>query len=253
MLRLTALGGLSIEGVGGVVRGAARQHRPLALLAFLSARERPCERDEVLLMLWPDSTPCRAKHLLSQNLYALRRDLQASDLLIPAQGSVCLNPEVITSDVREFRRALARGDLESALKVYRGDFLGGFHLDDSPEFEAWRKAERTRLLSLFGGVVETLATDAERVGDNQGALMLWRRWVAADPLNPTAVCGMMGALALCGDSSGALRRAEGHRLLSTYEGGPSQAVMAAAAAIRASGFLLAAAGQAPAFARLWHG
>ena len=175
-------------------------------------------------------------------------------LAASGESSACTAPgllsAVITSDVQEFRRALARGDLESALKAYRGDFLGGFHLDDSPEFEAWRETERARLLSIFGGAVEALAADAERVGDIEGALQLWRRWVALDPLNPTAVCGLIGALALCGDSCGALRRAEGHRLLSIYEGGPSPAVMEAAAAIREAG-VRSPANEGTASSRLW--
>jgi DNA-binding SARP family transcriptional activator len=109
MLRLQLLGTVSIEH-------AAVRRRPLALLAFLAtAGEAGRAREEVLLHLWPDSTPARARNVLKQTLYTLRRDLHAPDIVLTYGDRYRLNPAVITSVVAEFEAALERGDVVRAL------------------------------------------------------------------------------------------------------------------------------------------
>ncbi|MFL5492830.1 MAG: hypothetical protein ACJ8DC_00445 [Gemmatimonadales bacterium] len=162
MLRLRTLGGLALEGHPSDLTGAATQPRPLALLALLAvAGERGMVRDELLLHLWPDSTPDRARNVLKQTLYALRRDLKAPDLVL-GPNSLRLNPLVITSDLAEVKEALASGDLTRVQALYRGPFLEGFHLRESPEFEQWREQEAARLSQLIAGAVQprTMLGDA---------------------------------------------------------------------------------------------
>src|SRR5689334_13899569 len=147
MLRLQLLGTLSIEHAAGQsthassvattdtaavpLNGAAVQRRPLALLAFLAtAREAGRSREEVLLHLWPDSTPARARNVLKQTLYTLRRDLHAPDVVLTHGDRYRLNPAVITSDVAELEAAIERGDVARALALHWGPFLDGFSLGD---------------------------------------------------------------------------------------------------------------------------
>jgi tetratricopeptide (TPR) repeat protein len=162
------LGGLAIEHVGEQAQsfqsssgtasaqlngaavqplnGAAAQPRPLALLALLAtagANGRP--RDDVLVHLWPDSTPPRARNVLKQTLYSLRRDLRISDLVLTRGDRLHLNALRLTSDVAELEAALDRGDFERALALYGGPFLDGFSLADVPEFARWVREERERL------------------------------------------------------------------------------------------------------------
>ena len=156
------LGGLSIDHVAeeptsaaylastatppAALSGAAVQRRPLALLAFLATNgDRGRCRDDVLLHLWPDSTPARARNVLKQTLYALRRDLRAPDLLITDGDRLRLNPDVVASDVAELEAALDRGELDRAVALHRGPFLDGVSLGDVPEFEHWARSERERL------------------------------------------------------------------------------------------------------------
>jgi DNA-binding SARP family transcriptional activator len=137
------LGGLSIEHAAELspsaatfsagdtlpVAGAAAQRRPLALLAFLAtAPEGGRSRDQVLLHLWPDSTPTRARNVLKQTLYSLRRDLGAPDIVLQDGDRIRLNPALLTSDVAELEAALDRGEVERALALHRGRFLDGFSL-----------------------------------------------------------------------------------------------------------------------------
>src|SRR5437899_10982450 len=181
-LRLRTLGGLAVEGDPRPVLGAATQRRPLALLALLaSARERGVSRDKLLGYLWPESGADKARHLLNQALYALRRHLAADDLFL-GSSELRLNPAALSADTGEFEEALDRGDPERAATLYAGPFLDGFFLSDAPEFEHWVDAERTRLAARAERALETLAGAATARGDHRASTEWWRRLPGLEPL-----------------------------------------------------------------------
>lgn len=215
MLTLRTLGGLSIEGGDeAAVAGAALQRRPLALLALLAAAgERGRGRDDLLLHLWPDSTPERGRNVLKQTVYALRRDLKAPELILTEHDTLLLNPAVIGSDIAEFGAAMERGDFNRAAELYRGPFLEGFHLRESPEFDRWLQVERGRLAAEFARAVDVLASRAAETDEHERAAELWSRLLVTDPLDPRATTGLMEALAAAGDREGALRQAHVHEVL----------------------------------------
>ena len=89
--RLRTFGGLSLTGESGPVTGAATQRRKLALLAVLAtAGERGVSRDRLLALFWPESDAERARHSLTQSLFALRRELDAAGFA--GLGGVLLRP-----------------------------------------------------------------------------------------------------------------------------------------------------------------
>ena len=91
------------------MRGAGTQRRPLGLLALLAAAgDAGVPREQVLLSLWPDSDPPRARSSLNQLLYALRRDLGVTDLVL-GNATLRLNRHLVGSDVADFRAAVAAG------------------------------------------------------------------------------------------------------------------------------------------------
>src|SRR5919108_6292661 len=101
MLRLTTFGGLSLGDESGPLPGAALPRRALALLVLLAAAgERGLTRDKLLGYLWPDSETEKARAVLRQWLFRLRRDLH-EDELIMGTADLRLNPQRITSDVAE--------------------------------------------------------------------------------------------------------------------------------------------------------
>src|SRR5205085_1387695 len=85
---LRAFGGLSLQGPDGLVTGAAVQRRKLALLTLLAvAGERGQSRDKLIAIMWPESEVERARHVLTQTLSSLRRELrQALGREATAQG-----------------------------------------------------------------------------------------------------------------------------------------------------------------------
>ena len=201
MLRLLTFGGLALEVDGSMVTGALTQRRRMAILALLAAGgDRGVARDRLLALLWPERDAERAGHVLTQLLYAERRDAEAE--LFHGTKTLRLNPAVMTSDLAQFEAALAGGDAESALRLYHGPFLDGFHLNDAPGFEEWLDRERRRLADLARGAAERLARDG---GNGPGKATWWRRAVEIDPFNAGLALALAGALRAGGDRAAAFR------------------------------------------------
>jgi len=135
VLRLKTLGGLTISREGVPVEGAGAQRRRLALLALLAAAgERALSREKILALLWPESDPERARKNLAQAVYALRRDLGDEGLIL-GTNDLRLNPDLVSSDLAEFQRAIEEGRYDEAVRLYGGPFLEGVAFDEAPEFE----------------------------------------------------------------------------------------------------------------------
>ncbi len=238
MLRLQTLGSVFVVGeTGEPLGGAAAQRRTLALLAALAvAGDGGLSRDKILGLLWPEAEPERARHSLTQALYAARRALDADDLFM-VNAVVRLNRRRISCDVTELEAALDSGDLESAAALYGGPFLDGFFLSGSPEFEHWASLQRARLEARVTEALERLAEQAEAEGDQRRAIH-WRRRIATiRPLDSGNAVKLMTALAESGDRAGALRHAQVHELLLREQLGlePDPAVTALAQRLREPG------------------
>ena len=205
MLRLKVFGGLSIERDQGPVEGAGAQRRRLALLALLDgAGDRGLTRDKILGFLWPESDPEKARRVLTQALYALRRDLGEEELFL-GSNEVRLNPDVMTSDRIDFRRAIEAGQLDRAVACYSGPFLDGFYVPEAPEFERWVEIERAALHLQYASALEELATAATARGESRAAIVWWRKLAMVDPHNGQVALGLMRALVASGDRSAALQ------------------------------------------------
>ena len=214
MLRIKCLGQLSVlRDDGQPLAGAASQPRRLAILALLArAGDRGITREKVIGHLWPDSDEERARRLLSQAVYMLRRDLGSDDAIVGVRD-LRLGADVIASDVAEFQDAMDAKAYERAATLYGGPFLDGFHLPGAADFERWVDEER-RVLEHDGDVAfERCATAAEARGDHANAVIWWRKVAAKDPINARVAIRLMRALAAAGDRNGAIRHAAIHQAL----------------------------------------
>jgi DNA-binding SARP family transcriptional activator/TolB-like protein len=213
MFALNLLGGAAFHGRNGPVTGKAAHKRRVALLAILAAaRGRPVARERIIGLLWPEHDGSAARHLLSESLYVLRKELGEATF-VSAGDEVGLNAEVIRSDVQEFEAAVSAGELERAAELYRGPFLDGFFVADAPEFERWAEGERARLAAQHTRALECLADAHEAEGRPQQAAECWRRLVALDPYNSRVGMRLMLALDAAGERAAALWFAGTHSAL----------------------------------------
>lgn len=210
---LKTFGELGLEADADDTFGpAAVRRRPLALLAVLAvAGTRAVSRERLCALFWPESDSDRARNSLNQMLFALRRDLGHTDLLL-GSTELQLNPSRIRSDVGAFDTAIKSGQLEDAVALYRGPFLDGVYLKETPkEFEEWVEIERARLDDCVTDAIRSLATAATSRGEHTAAVRFWKRFATLRPADSRATGHLMRALVSAGNSAAALEHARVHQ------------------------------------------
>jgi DNA-binding SARP family transcriptional activator/class 3 adenylate cyclase/TolB-like protein len=210
---LQLLGGVALQGSDGPVRGRAAHKRRLALLAVLAgARGRPVARERILGLLWPESPSTAGRHLLSESLSVMRREI-GEDAFVCRGDELTLNSEIIVSDLDAFERAAEQGDAPTAARIYLGPFMEGFYVADAPDFERWAEEERDRLGRVYASVLETLALEREAKLDHRAAAEWWRRLALHDRYSSRVALRLMRALEAAGEREAALLHAGVHAAL----------------------------------------
>jgi TolB-like protein/DNA-binding SARP family transcriptional activator len=231
------LAAASIDGPAGPLTGRAVQRRRLALLAILAtgqARGRGVGREKLVSYLWPEADCERGRPLLSDSVYRINQAVEG-EAIIAMGDELRLNPDIISSDVAEFERAVEAGDRDRAATLYTGPLLDGVHLVDGSEFERWIDGERARLARAYEEVLDMLAQGAESRGALAEAVAWWRRLAGHDPFSSRVALRLMHALAAVGDSAAAIRHAMTHTTLLREELGaaPNVAVVKLAERLKA--------------------
>jgi DNA-binding SARP family transcriptional activator len=227
--------------------GPAFGNQPIALLAVLAcAGERGMPRDKVLALFWPEATPGRAAHRLSQLTHAIRRRLNPEDV-IAGTSDLRLGPERVRCDLWEFEAARREGELERAATLYTAPLLDGFFVADSPEVERWLDRRRAALAREHLEILEALAMQAEARGDTQQAALWWHQLAEHDPLSSRVTMRLMTALAASGNRVRALQRAQAYEkhFREELEAEPNPAVLALARRLKTAGPRPAAIGVLP--------
>ena len=234
MIRLKLLGGAVLEDESDRLGGAAAHRHSLALMALLArAPSGTLSRGKVVGSLWPGVLEKTARNRLNTCLHRLRSQLGA-DVIVSEGKDIRLNHGRVSCDVAGFQEALERGALKEAVEQYRGPFLDGFWIPDSPEFDQWMDGERARLASRYQEALESLAEAAHARGNPKKAARWWRELARERPLDSSVTLCLMEALESVGMRAPALRAAEGHAAQLEEELGtrPSAAVQARARRLR---------------------
>ena len=234
--RLLVLGGASLEGARGPIAGRAAQRRRLALLAILAVSRRGVSRDKLIGYLWEEADSERARRVLSEAIYVLRKSL-GEDAILTVGDEIRLNPDVVWSDVGAFLDHIDAGEREQAVALYAGPFLDGFFLSDALEFEQWADRERDRLARVYAQACKQLGEQCESAGDFTGSVTWWRRLVEHDKYGAAPTLSLMRALDAVGDRAAAIQEARAHaaRMKADLDAEPDTQVEAFAQALRESG------------------
>jgi DNA-binding SARP family transcriptional activator len=210
LFTLKLLGGASLEGPAGRMRGRPAHTRRVALLTVLAmSRGRMVGRERLIALLWPEASSESGRALLSESLYVLRKAL-GEEAILTAGDEVGINDAIVEADAAVFEAFLARDAFVDAVGLYRGPFLNGFYVTDAPDFERWAEDERSRLARAYTRALEALAAVSEEEGDLLAAAEWWRALLVEDPYNSRAVLRAMAALEAVGERAAALQLAETH-------------------------------------------
>jgi DNA-binding SARP family transcriptional activator/TolB-like protein len=233
MVYVRVFGGVSVEDSSGVLAALAPRHQELAVLTLLATAPRQITRDKLLAFLWPESDARRARNSLNVAVHELRKAL-GRDAILTINDDLCLNTDVVDSDITRFRTAIEAQEWEDAVAAYGGPFLDGFHLRNGFEFEEWARTEREHFARHYRTALENLAVKAEGSGDISGAIRWWRRLAAEDPSGARVMVRLMLALEANGDRAQALELAGVHTKLlrDEFEADPDPDVEALAKRLR---------------------
>lgn len=150
VLHLELLGDFRLRTeTGSLITISARKSQ--AMLAFLAVKPAQLvSRDKMAGLLWSSTAPEQARQSLRQTLSTLRKELSAVSprkILVEEGDFLSLDTTQVRCDVVEFEALVAAGTAEAldpATRLYGGDFLDGFLIDEE-KFDQWVLAERDRL------------------------------------------------------------------------------------------------------------
>src|SRR5262245_17969134 len=205
MIRVEALGGLRILVNGEESVPLAKQRLKSALLVYLAV-ERSCMREALIGTFWPDREPERARHVLSQTVYELRKMLGEEWLTIA--GARLTVSERVTTDVAEFGEAVEQGDLEKALRLYKGAFLQGCYLAETKDFEEWSDRRNQRKTKLLRRALKETCELPQVPAWNDVAIDVARKFAERDPTDDEVQHALIQLLVRAGRRTDALRQFE---------------------------------------------
>jgi len=208
MVELRVLGGVSLRGLQGEDPTAILSHpKRLAVLSYLAlvASDTFVSRDQLLALFWPDANEGRARNALSQVLHALRTELGEGVVLSRGRREVGLSRDRFQCDAGAFLEAIASGANETALELYSGHLLEGFHLGNSQGFDSWLSVERGRLREMAARAAWAVAHDHLRAGSLVDAERTGQRALGLVCTDESEVRRFIHALALAGDRAGAIQ------------------------------------------------
>ena len=147
-----------------------------ALLAYLAAAgSRPHPRETVAELLWPGRRQgvalANLRHCLANLRKAIGDQNAEPPYLCATREMLQFNPACDAFiDLGRFAELLATDSeppaaaCQAAIALYRGRFLEGFSLDDSPEFEAWAVVTREQVDYQVGHALSTPGPPLCRAG-----------------------------------------------------------------------------------------
>jgi WD40 repeat protein/DNA-binding SARP family transcriptional activator len=219
-LAIYLLGPPCVERDGKPLEFDAR--KMMALMAYLAVTGESHSREFLVTLLWPETEPRQARSTLRRNLSLLNKSLNVPYLTVNRE-TIGLNPDAnIWLDVAQFRSLLATPQthdhpqnavcpdclavLAQATDLYRGDFLAGFTIRNSANFDEWQTFQTEYFKRELAAVLEKLVRGHSAHSESEAAIDYAQRWLALDPLHEPAHRYLMQLYAKTGSRSAALRQ-----------------------------------------------
>lgn len=216
---------------------AISRRKALALLAYLAVSKQVVNREAVATLLWSDSDNTHALSNLRTAIWVLNKELRPDWAILEGDMLEWNRESGGMVDVRRFRELVEIytrqkpdtaeeyqaqiAGLSEAVELYRDDFMSGFAMADSSEYEDWLFLQRENLRQLFATALENLIESLVALGDFEAAIPDARRWISLDPLHEPAHQMLMRLYAYAGQYAAAHRQLQQiERLLDEELGAP---------------------------------
>lgn len=217
-----------------------------ALLYYLAWSGRAHSREALAALLWSESTDSAARTNLRKLLSILHRlfpvhlQIERQTVEFRTDSPHAIDASRFAATVADLTtvRSLTQPQvdaLQAALSLYRDDFLAGFYVKGTPEFESWLLAERGRLRELAVQGLQRLVRHFVEAEVWPPAIASLRHLLALEPWREEAHRRLMFCLARNGERGAALAHFEVCRqvLADELDVPPSDETLALAQQIRA--------------------
>ena len=154
----------------------------LALLAYLLEQGEEVSRAQLIDFLWPEEEALNASASFRVMLAKVKKALPGA--LEITRYTVRLRSNTIAWDTLQFMNYAQNGDLESLKKataLYRGEFMQGFTLSASAEFDTWLEEQRENWIEAHNQVMRRLVDGLLDQQDTQKAIQHVERWLKLEP------------------------------------------------------------------------
>ncbi len=213
-LQLFLFGMPRLEMDGQVVK--VERRKAIALIAYLALNPQPQSRDVLAALFWPESNHDQARAALRSTLSTLSK-VSNIGWIEANRTTITLRKNSVQVDVIAFRDLLKQADThyhdtedicETCLKaymeasqLYHADFLLGFYINDSSEFEDWQLQQKEWLRREYIDVQQRLSLHFFRKNQFEQAFVYTHQWLAADSLQESAHRQLMSLYAANGQRS----------------------------------------------------
>ena len=199
-----------------------KRRKAMALLSYLTVTAKLHSRDALASLFWAEHSQTKARANLRRELSTLNKLLNQGQLAVDREQVGLAEQANLWLDVTQFQAELSACEghfhpaleicpaciphLTAAVTLYSQDFLAGFTLADSPDFDEWQFFQNETLRQALGGALERLTHGLAEQSDFAAAIPHARRWVALDPLHEPAQRHLMQVYDWAGQQAAALRQ-----------------------------------------------
>ncbi len=219
-LRIKTLGSIQVHLNSEAIKFS--RHKSLALLIYLAVTGELKSREGLATMFWPENTQARAFANLRQAIWEIKSSLGDNWLDTSRHSLQLTSKENIWLDISEFNNLLMlekthshpRGricdqcvkNFKRAAELFNGEFLTGFSLRDSPEFDDWQYFQANEINRKIVRAYKQLVDWYSEKEEYEPAIGYAQRWLRMDELNENAHRGLMRLYHANGQRNAAIRQ-----------------------------------------------
>jgi predicted ATPase/DNA-binding SARP family transcriptional activator/predicted negative regulator of RcsB-dependent stress response len=198
------------------------RNKALALLAYLAVTGQPHSRESLATLLWPDYDQSRAYAYLRRTLWTINNTL-GDQWVDTERDSLAIRTDTdFWLDIAQFEQLLAEcearqqtrdtdcddciSQMQAAVSLYTGDFMAGFSLPDSADFDDWQFFQAESLQRKLASLLERLSGCQLRRKEPEAAIESAHRWLEMDSLNEAAHRQLMRCYAESGQRNAAMHQ-----------------------------------------------